>query len=215
MQQTEEDKKYNFLKDKNYFDNRFSFIVDENCLENNILFHLMLNDEKGLTKNDLALLIGLMGREKSVHRALSRMVEIKESNENYHGFLEHIASRQGKRFEYVYKIKKSRENDIPSHIKFYADFYKRKIHSENQKGDISKNVGTNNRFNEFSIKRMNNNSMIIEDDNGIDNSEVKETIDNNIKDENILMEVENLLKNMTCLKIITSPTKNTNLITKQ
>jgi hypothetical protein len=101
--------------DKHYIDNRFGFIVDENSIHNNILFHLMLSGEnKGLTLNEISLLLGMVGREKCIGRIVSNMTK--------EGIIVNKSIREGKVFEYRYFIK---PETVPTrNVDFYVKYFK-------------------------------------------------------------------------------------------
>jgi hypothetical protein len=106
--------KGNDFIDKYVLDNRFTFTVDDDSIQNNILFHLALKDNsRGLTLNEITLLLGMLGREKCIGRVLNNMVKDK--------LLMHKAIRDGKKYEYQYFI--NDEKELAPNIKYYLDLY--------------------------------------------------------------------------------------------
>ena len=99
---------------KFFLSNRFSFIIDDNEIKNNILFHLLLNNEKGLTANEICLLCDFIGREKTLNKIILSLEGKKE--------IMHKVMREGKKMEFVYFI--TDQNKIDSKIKRLVYFYK-------------------------------------------------------------------------------------------
>ena len=144
MEMSKEEK--NFLNMKNqinmnkiYLENRFSFYVDDLCIENNILFHLLIKKEKGLTINEITFLLGLHGREKTTNRILSNM----EKN----NLIKHFNIRKGKKYEFSFMLREEFINKIPKHIILkYENF----VNSKNLKLETESNSKNDNeRLNEY------------------------------------------------------------------
>jgi hypothetical protein len=110
--------KNNDFIEKPLLDNRFTFICDENSIQNNILFHLGLGN-KGLTLNEITLLLGMLGREKCIGRVLTNMTT--------KGDLKHKAMRDGKKYEYQYFI--NPEKPLSGNIQFYISYYQNIVES--------------------------------------------------------------------------------------
>ena len=85
------DKKELMSENKLFLSNRFSFIVDENEIKNNVLFHLLVNKDKGLTGNEICLLCDFIGREKTISKIIVGLE--KEGN------IMHKVLREGKKME--------------------------------------------------------------------------------------------------------------------
>ena len=107
------DKKELMSENKLFLSNRFSFIVDENEIKNNVLFHLLVNKDKGLTGNEICLLCDFIGREKTISKIIVGLE--KEGN------IMHKVLREGKKMEFVYFI--SNPQNIDEKIRRLSEFY--------------------------------------------------------------------------------------------
>ena len=129
----------NNLNMRNYIQSRFSLIVDHLSVENNILFQLFLFEK--LTSNEITLLLGMLGREKTVIRILSKMEKDKTISRS--------AERKGKIFSFLYYL--SNGFILPEKFKQMKDFYLSKFNYINEeiiefncKNDIlTKNYSSN------------------------------------------------------------------------
>jgi len=112
--------------DKSFLENRFSYIIDSNDFSNNILFHLELanqNENSGLTQNEINLVTGFMGREKSIGRILTNL---KNAN-----LIKNMPMRAGRKYEFLYFI--NNRNVLPKYLfKIIQYFKKKKIQNKNQ-----------------------------------------------------------------------------------
>ncbi len=143
---------------KFFLSNRFSFIIDDNEIKNNILFHLLLNNEKGLTANEICLLCDFIGREKTLNKIILSLEGKKE--------IMHKVMREGKKMEFVYFI--TDQNKIDSKIKRLVYFYKNNhIHGKkeiNNEERLNKTNLINNKIIENQIEDNSklNNQIIFE-----------------------------------------------------
>ena len=183
----------NLSGNKFFLSNRFSFIIDENEIKNNILFHLLLNNEKGLTANEICLLCDFIGREKSLNSIILSLEDKKE--------ISHKVLREGKKMEFVYFI--IDQNKIDSRIKHLVTFYKNNhIHGkkqinneeiqnkniENEDNDNTKIIQIkNDNFNKFKINNNQTNFENFEELNQID----YEFILNIMKEKNLNIDLNN------------------------
>ena len=139
---------------KFFLSNRFSFIIDENEIKNNILFHLLLNKEKGLTANEICLLCDFIGREKSLNSIIVSLEDKKE--------ISHKVLREGKKMEFVYFI--IDQNKIDSRIKYLVNFYKNNhIHGKKQNNNeimTKKNIEIEDNENNNIIQIKNENNIL-------------------------------------------------------
>jgi hypothetical protein len=126
--------KNNDFIEKPVLDNRFTFLCDDNNIQNNILFHLALR-EKGLTLNQITLLVGMLGREKCIGRVLTYMTK--------EGSIKHKAMRDGKKYEYQYFI--NPDFEISKSLQFYVNYYKNFVPAQ----DLAVPIKIENNENEF------------------------------------------------------------------
>lgn len=130
-------------ENKFYISNRYRFVIDECEIKNNILFHLIINRETGLTGNEICLLCDFAGREKTLNKIITSL-ETKK-------VISHSVVREGKKMEYVYKIIDGVH--IDKKIAYYAEYYRNHTHSS-----FNNNCMTDaNRINAPSINSNQNN----------------------------------------------------------
>jgi hypothetical protein len=103
---------------KNYIQERFSLVIDNSNVENNILFHLYLFQK--LSSNEITLLSGMLGREKTVGRILTKM---EKDN-----LLSRSAERKGKVFSFLYYLNKSFK--VPERFRELKESLKTQLNSD-------------------------------------------------------------------------------------
>jgi len=103
---------------KNYIQERFSLIIDNANVENNILFHLYLFQK--LSSNEITLLSGMLGREKTVGRILTKM---EKDN-----LISRSAERKGKVFSFLYYLNKSFK--VPERFREMKENFQKELNSD-------------------------------------------------------------------------------------
>lgn len=158
------DKNELMSENKLFLSNRFSFIVDENEIKNNVLFHLLINKDKGLTGNEICLLCDFIGREKTINKIIVGLEK--------EGKIIHKVLREGKKMEFVYFIINTQ--NIDEKIKRLVEFYLNEHNNCFQHKCIANNEETinKNHINNISLDKINNSNNRI--DNGLKLTKDKE-----------------------------------------